>query len=190
MKNYLLSILLCLICAGSIFGQAENTEQSDSITKVWPRYWSDSKEIGLNVTPLISQLIPFNLGSNEAGLIGLSYRKYYDTKALRINFGANITDNEINNGSPFFYLSVGTEKRYTLGKKWYYTSGWDLLLYTENDDDGAVFAMAKTYGIDYHFTERFFLSTQAQWLIGLQVESGLVIRMIPPAAIFFNVRLY
>ena len=42
-----------------------------------PYFWSYTSEIGINFTPLISQLVPFNLGENSAGDIGLKWKKYY-----------------------------------------------------------------------------------------------------------------
>lgn len=175
------------------FLSAQDESSSDSdlyVHNYAPYYWSGTTEIGLNVTPLISKLVPFNLGSANAGLVALTYRRYYTERALRMDFGFNLSDRASDQNNLFLYLSLGTERRRPLGKKWHYTSSWDLLITAENENETGILAAGKGYGIEYHFTDRIFLGTYANWYIGLNFEEGLEIKMNPPAAIFFNARLF
>ncbi len=157
-----------------------------------PYFWSYSKEIGINFTPLISKFIPFNLGQNDSGIIGLKWKKYFSTRAFRINVGANVTSDEIDNGNPFLYLSLGLEKRYpiTKDKKLAYTSAWDLFFSAEGQDGNPLFGISKGYGFEYHISKRIFLSTEAQMNVGLDAEEVPAIQFRLPTAIFVNVRLY
>jgi hypothetical protein len=157
-----------------------------------PYFWSYSKEIGINFTPLVSKLVPFNLGQNDAGLIGLRWKKYYASRAFRINFGANVTNNVIDNGNPFIYLAFGIEKRYpiTKDKKLAYTSAWDLAFSAEGQDAEGFFGLSKGYGFEYHITKRIFLSTEAQMNLGVGGEEGIKVQFQLPTAVFVNVRLY
>ncbi len=194
-KIYLL-ITLFFFCNEFITGQSdkkENVYAEEDQYEDDPYYWSYSKEIGINFTPLISKLVPFNLGQNEAGRVGLIWKKYYSKRAFRISLGANITESFQNVGTDFFYLAFGLERRYpiTKDKKIAYTSSWDLFLQADENDDGPGIGLAKGYGFEYHFTKRIFISTEAQFRIGLGGEfGGPVIEFQLPVAIFVNVRLY
>ncbi|MBK9566322.1 MAG: hypothetical protein IPO37_14490 [Saprospiraceae bacterium] len=64
----------------TISGQVESQDTTASVYAEEdlyeddPYFWSHTKEIGLNFTPLLSKFIPFNLGKADAGLIGLKYK--------------------------------------------------------------------------------------------------------------------
>jgi len=194
-KIYLFLVLI-------IFHFGFATAQSDPKENVYaeedqyeddPYYWSYSKEIGINFTPLISKLVPFNLGQNEAGRIGLIWKKYYSKRAFRVSFGANVTESFDDIDTDFFYLAIGLERRYpiTKDKKIAYTSSWDIFFEGDEFDDGPGLGLAKGYGFEYHFTKRIFISTEGQFKLGLGGEfGGPIIKLQLPLAIFVNVRLY
>lgn len=167
---------------------AEEDEYEDD-----PYFWSYSKEIGINFTPLISKLVPFNLGQNQSGNIGLIWKKYYSKRAFRVSLGASITENFENVGTDFFYLAFGLERRYpiTKDKKITYTSAWDIFLQGNENDEGPGLGLVKGYGFEYHITKRIFLSTEAQFKLGTGgQEGGPLIEFLLPTAVFVNVRLY
>lgn len=159
-----------------------------------PYFWSHTKEIGLNFTPLISKFVPFNLGKNEAGLIGLKYKKYYSKRAFTFNFGANVTAEEVDNGNPFLYLGFGIEKRRMITKdlKLAYVSGFELFLGAEGQDGNPFFGFSKSYGFEYHLSKRVYFSTEGAFQIGRSFDDfePVFIRLAIPIAIFANVRLY
>jgi hypothetical protein len=157
-----------------------------------PYFWSYTKEIGINFTPFVSKFVPFNLGENSAGPIGIKYKRYYSKRAFVINFGADISSEIINNGVPFFFLGIGAESRkpITKDKKITYSSGLEIFLSAADEDIGTL-GIAKNYGLQYHFTKRIFLSTDAALRLGSDFESeGITIKFELPVALFVNVRLY
>lgn len=193
-----IATLLLMVCANGLFAQKVDTTykvsvyEEEELYEDDPYFWSYTKEVGINFTPLISKLVPFNLGQNEAGNVGLKWKKYYATRAFRFNFGANLSDlNGSDNVDNFFYIAVGIEKRYPISKdkKLSYSSGWDLFLGAQESDDFPVFGIAKTYGFEYHMTKRIFFSTESQFNMGLG-GNGILFEFKLPVAIFVNVRLY
>ena len=198
MKKPILTIIILLVYIGTVISQ-ESKEKADSSVYAEedqyeddPYFWSYTKEIGINFTPLVSKLVPFNLGQNDSGLIGLRWKKYYSSRAFRINFGANVSGDIIDNGNPFIYLSFGVEKRYpiTKDKKLAYTSAWDLAFSVEGEEGEGFYGIAKGYGFEYHITKRIFLSTEAQMNLGVGGEEGIKVQFQLPTAVFVNVRLY
>jgi hypothetical protein len=195
----ILNWVVCFFCISvTISGQ---TESQDTTATVYaeedlyeddPYFWSHTKEIGLNFTPLLSKFIPFNLGKTDAGLIGLKYKKYYSERAFLVNFGSNITSRASNDGSIFFYLGFGLERRRPISKdkKFAYTSGYEIFFSADGADASSTAAFAKSYGFEYHFNKRLFLSTEGALQIGLSDPEPFFIRFAIPVAIFLNVRLY
>ena len=155
-----------------------------------PYFWSNSREISLNVTPLVSRFVPFNLGENIASTTGLVYRKYFSTRALKVSFGARLSD-ILNEENTFLYLAFGLEKRYPLSrdKKLAYSSSWELFF--EGENESATAGVLKGYGLEYHFSKRIFLGTQAGLRMGLNFDvGGPVIDFRLPTDLFVGVRLY
>ena len=198
MKKPIITIIILLVYIGTVISQ-ESKEKVDSSVYAEedqyeddPYFWSYTKEIGINFTPLVSKLVPFNLGQNNSGLVGLRWKKYYSSRAFRINFGANVSGDVIDNGNPFIYLSFGVEKRYpiTKDKKLAYTSAWDLAFSVEGEEGEGFYGIAKGYGFEYHITKRIFLSTEAQMNLGVGGEEGIKVQFQLPTAVFVNVRLY
>jgi hypothetical protein len=196
-KTIITTIILFLYLGIAISQESKEKEDSSVYAEEDqyeddPYFWSYTKEIGINFTPLVSKLVPFNLGQNDSGLIGLRWKKYYSSRAFRINFGANVTSEEIDNGNPFIYLSFGIEKRYpiTKDKKLAYTSAWDLAFSVEGEDGDGFFGIAKGYGFEYHITKRIFLSTEAQKNLGISSDNVIKVQFQLPTAVFVNVRLY
>jgi hypothetical protein len=190
-------VLLSMVIISNLQAQkpTKNKEDVYNLEDLYdddPYYWSYTKEIGVNFTPLISKFVPFNLGENNAGLIGLKWKKYYSKRAFRINFGANI--NEINVDSEenlFLYFGLGIETRHpiTKDKKWAYTSSFDLFLRAAGEV--GILGLSKGYGFEYHFTKRIFISTEAALNVGLDFDQEVpIIEFQLPLAIFVNVRLY
>jgi len=155
-----------------------------------PYFWSNSREISINVTPLASRFVPFNLGENIAGTTGLVYRKYFSTRALKVSFGANLSD-IVNEEDLFLYLALGLEKRYPVSrdKKLAYSSSWELFFEGENESSST--GVMKGYGLEYHFSKRIFIGTQAGLRFGLNLDvGGPVIDFRLPTDLFVGVRLY
>ena len=50
-------------------------------------FWSYTKEIGLNMTPLISKFVPFNFVETKLSTVGFKYKKYFSFLALIMDLG-------------------------------------------------------------------------------------------------------
>jgi hypothetical protein len=187
MKNFLpISFLLTFILLANIC-IAQSEESKIKRFAIEEDDWYHKREVSLNVTSLIHNLVPFNLGESNPGFIGIR-SKFYDKKyAFRVNFGASLVSNVPNS---FFYLSLGYERRRIVAKRWAYTSGWDLFtgagLFTENPDE-ILFGITRHYAIEYYFNERCYISTDAQLLIG--AASTAAFKFVYPNSIYFNIRL-
>jgi len=164
----------------------EYADQEESLERF---YYSDLSEVGLDFTPLISKLVPFNLTETETGLIGLKYKRYKRTHAFRLNVGANLASpsNDENN---FFYFSMGYEKRQTFTKNWSYVTGIEFVSYFE---DRAMFqeetfiGASKFFGIEFNISEHIFLATEGN-LAFLSADGDGIIQFNVPQSIFFFVR--
>ncbi len=199
--NRLMFVLGIFMLSNTMYAQSKPTKDKESVYQEEdlyeddPYYWSYTREIGINFTPLISKLVPFNLGQNTAGLVGLKWKKYYSKRAFKIDFGVNVSEESINDGSPFAYLGIGIETRYpiTKDKKIAYTSAYDLFFSAEGSDGNPIIGFSKGYGLEYHFTKRVFLSTEAAFQLGRMLDDfneTIVVKFQLPTAIFVNIRLY
>lgn len=186
-------IILSIHCVLGLYGQKDSTVYAEEdLYEDDPYFWSYTKEIGINFTPLISKFIPFNLGENSAGLIGLRYRKFYSKRAFIVNFGADISSESFDNSIPSFYLGLGAENRKPISKdkKITYSSGVEIFLSIVNNEDGNI-GIAKNYGLQYHFSKRIFASTDAALRLASDFgNEGILIKFELPVALFVNVRLY
>ncbi len=195
-KSSCIIVVLSILLYGGLNAQkpTKNKEDVYNLEDLYeddPYYWSYTKEIGVNFTPLISKFVPFNLGQNEAGLIGLKWKKYYSKRAFRINFGANINEGNVDSENLFLYFGLGIETRYPISKdkKLAYTSSYDLFLRAQ--DETGILGFSKGYGFEYHFSKRIFASTEAALNFGLDLDEDVpVFEFQLPLAIFVNIRLY
>lgn len=164
--------------------EIDSSEVSDKKKKV-EYYWSYEKEVGLNFTPLISSLVPFNLGETSGGFSNFKFKKYGRKLAFRLNMGIESDPREsFEEGFALFVL--GYERRRPLSKKWTYTSGIDFGIFGFFDQD-VNWLLSPFYGFEYNFNDHFFVSAEGniEFLFGF--NGG--IRVNPPVAIFFNARI-
>ncbi len=165
---------------------AETTEVVE-----YENFWANGKEVGINVTNLASRFIPFNLTDREniSQFIALKTKWYGNTRAFVINFGANIDNNGPDNLNKIF-LSIGYEKRRNVSNKWKYTTGWELVatnLNSSSIDNSPYLGISKPFGIEYHFYDNFYLSTEARLTFGFGEDFNF--NLAYPTSIFFNMLL-
>ena len=192
MKKSLYLILSFMAFVPLIHAQ-ENPYAEEDLYEDDPYFWSHTKEIGVNFTPLISKFVPFNLGQNDAGRIGFIYKKYYSTRAFRFTLGGKLNEVFQSDGSNFLYLGLGLEKRHPISKdkKLSYTSGWDIFALASEGGGEDALGVKKSYGFEYHFSKRIFISTEAYLAVGINPdEGGPAFSFQLPAALFVNIRLY
>lgn len=148
-------------------------------------YWSYEKEVGLNFTPLIANLIPFNLGETNGGFTNFRFKKYGRKLAFRLNMGIE-SDPRGDFDEGFALVTIGYERRRSLSKKITYTSGIDFGIFGFFDSDPSVI-FSPFYGFEYNFNEKFFVGAEGNIEFAFGESGG--IRVNPPVAIFFNARI-
>lgn len=153
---------------------------------------------GINTTPLLVQLVPFNRSDPKVtGPYYVTYRRYKDNKAFRMALGADFSDAADEGTLSHINFRIGWEKRKSIYRRWAYTRGWDffaalgdLNLPGDKENDAARFAFGPTWGIEYNFNPSVFLSIESSLLMGIDASSGIpVLEFIPPVAVYLNFRI-
>jgi hypothetical protein len=196
MARFIKYYLFLISCIFSTYTEAQPLSNAD--TNQFKKYqygnnfWANSKEIGLNFTPLISKFIPFNIGDKSSGFVGIKAKYYMKDFAFRTSFGADLGNRTLG----FLHFGVGYERRRFVSKKITYTSGWQTILETQNEivnsQTNAILGVLKFYGLEYNITENFFLGAESQFVIGLNLggnNAGAEFSFRPPVALFANVRI-
>ena len=184
----IISTILLVLLVFKSFAQGESALDTIELKKV--NHWQRTKELGLNATPLISSLIPFNLSKIETQVVSFRYKKYFDNNAFKFDLGINLGSDPISDFN-YFHTSLGYEKRRALKGSFYYTSGWMFGLEIRETLDsftsvGGLY-ISHFYGIEYHINDRFFVSTEAK-IYGV-LGFGSEFRFEPPISIFAFVRI-
>ncbi len=178
--------LLILISNYKVFSQ-----QEDSLG--YENFWANGKEVGINVTNLLTRFIPFNLTEkdNINQFIALKTKWYGSgNSAFIINFGVDLNVNNTDFQNKVF-LSIGYEHRRNISNKWKYVTGWELAgtnLGSNANDNTPYLAISKPFGIEYHFYENFYISTEARLVAGVSGD-GPQFKLFYPNSIFFNMLL-
>jgi hypothetical protein len=157
----------------------------DTTEEKYQNFWQYGKEVGLNVTKLASRFVPLNLTnkSEREQIIALKTKWYGRKRAFILNVGFDLTSEE---SSPIF-ISLGYERRRHISAKWKYTTGWEVFLGSlriNEDDIQPLLGISKPYGIEYHFNDNFYLSTEARLIAGAGDDINL--KILYPSSIFFN----
>lgn len=186
----MLRLLVALFIFITINNSPVNAQTSDTLE--FENFWANGKEVGINVTNLASRFIPFNLTSKDDvnQFIALKTKWYGSgSTAFVLNFGVNLSDENTEAQNKVF-LSIGYERRRNISNKWKYVTGWELAgtnLGSSSFDNTPFLAVSKPYGIEYHFFDNFYISTEARLLVGF--GDGFQIRLSYPNSIFFNMLL-
>jgi hypothetical protein len=176
-------ILILIITASSLLSIKAQNENEEK----YQNFWKYGKEVGLNLTELASRFVPFNLSnkSSTEQIIALKTKWYGNKRAFILNAGIDIDDNSDNNS---IFLSLGYERRRHISAKWKYTTGWEAFIGTINPSqfqNGPLVGISKPYGIEYHFYNNFYISTEGRFLLGFNGDDTSIMLKYP-TSIFFN----
>jgi hypothetical protein len=158
------------------------------------------KQVCFNMTPLASQLIPFNaINPFTTGPYIIAGKIFSDNAAFRFGAGVNLFN--LSNNPENFHLNtrIGYEIRRKITEKWNYSHGCDFILSLGNlnlpgntsDESNALIGAAPFWSVEYCFGKHVSLSTETSLLIGLMDSGfggGLVVRFIPPIALYLNLK--
>jgi len=182
MKKIIILVFVFLACL------SESVDAQRLITK--------SKEVGLNVTPLLTQLIPFSNGTRKAGPFGFVFRSGKNGKYFNLELGVQIFDVDNVTEENHFNLAIGSLRKNPIGKKFVFYNSYNFILsagsFNEPNDpsDGDNFSLGLSYGpgIEYHLTDNFFIGTETHLFAGLSSDF-FRLHIIPPIGIFLIVKL-
>lgn len=154
-------------------------------------------QFGMNVTPLLMQLLPLNRGTNRTGPIDLLFKRINNQTlwAFRLAAGVNIdVEDEINS---HVNLRLGFEKRIDVGKNMYMQTGMDVVGFAGSfntpaeqisDNTQVGIGIAPILGFEYNITQNISLSTETALFIGTATEAPFYVHVISPTSVFLNVR--
>ncbi len=151
-------------------------------------------QFGMNISPLLIQVLPFNRSSGRTGPYGFSYSRINaKNKFFRLGIGVFINDNDLDNSH--LNLRIGGGKIRQISEKLHFTTGWDFIAFggsfnvpnsSLDDDDGGV-GFGPFMGIQYYLTSHLSFSTESFLYIGTSSNAGFTLRVIPPIAVFVQI---
>jgi hypothetical protein len=161
------------------------------------KYYPQSRMVGLNITPLLTQFIPFNRADpTEIGPYYIRFKNYKRGKnAVRFALGVSIVPDDFfgEDDNAFLHLQLGFERRKNITDRWSYTRGLDAVFSGGNfnlpgdnsNEDIAHLGIGLPWGMEYALAPRITISTETELLL-LITDNGLSFRFLPPVGLFLN----
>lgn len=151
-----------------------------------------SREVGLNMTQLVSQFIPFKGNSTLSGPFSFFYRRGKNDRFFNLQIGARVDSDNFETN--FINFQVGYLRKRDLGNKFKYYNSINFIASaggfnspgTDFNDDFAGTGFSMGLGFEYNLTESIFLATETTFLLVLGSDGRLDI--LPPVAIFLAAR--
>lgn len=153
-------------------------------------------QVGFNMSPLISQLIPFSNASSQKGPYTVLFRRYNQNNNKGFQFGIGM-DIAFNNEISFLNMRFGYISKRNITEKWTTVGSFDIALFaggfnlpgdTTEDEAGIGFNFGRS--IEYEIFPNATLGTEIIAFFGASLsDEGPVFRVIPPIALYFNFRL-
>jgi hypothetical protein len=184
----------CFISAqDTITATRANIEILPQVSKYYPK----SRMAGFNITPLLTQLIPFNRADpRDIGPFLMRFKNYKNGKtAVRFGLGVDINENDffVDGNQPFIHIHWGWERRKNITDRWSYTRGIDAVAFVgpfnipgdSRNSDASSVGIGLPWGIEYAIAPHITLSTEVELAI-LLGDFGPNIRLLPPVGLFLN----
>lgn len=163
--------------------------------------------VGLNMTTLISRLVPFGNGIPLSGPTSIMLRRYRNNRAFRMGLGLNASNDALHNNAT---IRIGTERRKELNPSFTFIRGVDFLLaagsfntpgFTFVGTSSGAIGAALTFGMEYNIAKNISIGTEALIFGGISQDvspssasggtgSGFSLKIIPPIAIYLNASLF
>jgi len=182
MKKYIISLLLL-----TVFIVQDLSAQ---------RLGFKSREVGLNVSPLLSQVVPFNNSSRRTGPYSFLFRSGRNNKYFNFELGVQIFEFDNNTDRNHFNLAIGVLRKNPFGGKFMFFNSYNFVLsagsFNEPNDptdgDGVSLGFSYGPGIEYHINDYFYVATESHLFMGV-FEDGFRIHVIPPVSFFLIIKL-
>ncbi len=150
--------------------------------------YKKEKEIGINLTPLISQFIPFK-GRTLGGPFTLMYRRGKNNQFFNLEIGASIESNFNNDDDNYFNLQVGYLRKNPLSQKTTIISSINFIISSGGfnvsgfqNNRGTIIGLSFSTGIEYSLTKKLSIGAQA-YLIAASGDD-FVLNFLPPVGVF------
>jgi hypothetical protein len=156
--------------------------------------------VGMNVTTLLSRLVPFGDGIPLGGVTSVMMRRYKDNRAFRMGIGLNASnDAERLNAS----IRIGNERKREINPRYTFTRGVDFMIASGsfntpgfNFSTGGIATLgaALSFGLEYNIDKHISIGTEALIFAGIggNTTTGgsiLNIKVLPPVALYINTKL-
>lgn len=182
MKILLSSVLMLLLSSFS-FAQTDTL----SIYKV--------REFGINSTPFLQQFISLGNTNNLVASRSFMFKRFKPNKkrGLRLGLGLHVDDQSFFQEDQLFHLSIGSERRRTIGKNLFYYFGYDFFFnsrpFNERTDVfGIGLGADLVLGIVFQINKYLSLSTETTF--AATIGDGFATQIAPPLALYFNFRTF
>ena len=155
-----------------------------------------SREVGLNVTPMLTQLIPFSNGTRKSGPFGFIYRSGRNNKYFNFELGVQIFDFDNNTQENYFNLAIGLMNKRPFGKNFLFYNSYNFVISAGSfnepndptDNDGASIGLSYGPGIEYHINDFVYVATEAHLFAGIS-EDFFRLHIVPPIGLFLIIKL-
>jgi hypothetical protein len=150
--------------------------------------------VGMNMTSMVSRLIPYGNGVPLAGPTTLMFRKLQGERAFRFGIGLNArNDADVFNAS----LRIGTEKQRELNSRFVFIRGLDGILasgsfnipgFRLNDRASTFLGALLSFGLEYRLEKNITVGTETLIMAGFQSGQNSIfgIQIVPPVAIYLH----
>lgn len=193
-------IFLLLIVSVSLYGQEEEPDLTD-LLEGYEKYIENDKEtrknnikrhreIGLNLTQLVTQFIPFNEDVDFDGPFSLAFRTGKNKSYFSLQVGLQ-TDPSFNSQTPnFVNIAFGYLRKSKAYKKFCYYTSYNLLVSSgsfnigtdQNNENGAI-GGTFGFGFEYSLNEFISVGTESHLFIGSR-DGDFNATIIPPIGLF------
>lgn len=156
------------------------------------------RQVGINTTTLLSQLVPFNRTARLTGPYDLHfYRISKKGRGMRYSFGANISDVTEEKINFLVALtrpkSIGSNGKFVLQRSTgMFLSVGGLSLPSERaltSSDDVVVGVSISRGLEYFIADNISISTEAFIHLGIGAFGGGLFTITPPYAINLNIKM-
>lgn len=204
MKNLAALVIICsLICVPNapVFSQGKADSMAAPTAPVFFNLKRNERQVGLNMTPLISQLLPFNRSNPLiSGPFTVKWKKYRGKNAFRYGLGARFSILNDDPKDQILNFHIGWEKRRRVFDRLAMYQGIDLFFSVggfdlpgfDIDNDSFDFTggigFGPIWGFEYAINPVLSVSTEAALHIGLLSTLGTF--FIPPTSLHLNYRIF
>lgn len=152
--------------------------------------------VGLNTTPLLVQLIPFNRTDPiVTGPYNITFQRFKGKNGFRFSLGAFLDFDSIESEEDFHLnIRLGWASRRVLAGNWAYTHAWDAYLSAGDlnfngvkEEESATLGIGPSWGVEFFINKTVNLSIESSLLIGIAPDDeGFKFTFIPPVALNIN----